>query len=37
MIGKNRKNRVQVEMFSIEEFVLKNHLLRKIEEAIDIT
>ena len=37
MIEKNRKNRDQIEIFSIEEFVPKDHLLRKINEAIDFT
>ena len=37
MIEKNRKNRDQIEIFSIEEFVPKDHLLRKIDEAIDFT
>ena len=34
---KNRKNREQMEIFSIEEFVPKNHLLRKIDAAIDFS
>ena len=33
MIEKHRKNREQVEIFSIEEFVPANHLLRKIDSA----
>ena len=37
MIEKNRKNREQMEIFSIEEFVPKNHLLRKIDAAIDFS
>ena len=37
MIEKNRKKREQMEIFSIEEFVPKNHLLRKIDEAIDFS
>ena len=37
MIEKHRKNREQVEIFSIEEFVPANHLLRKIDSAVDFT
>lgn len=37
MIVKQRENREQVEIFSIEEFVPADHLLRKIESAIDFT
>lgn len=34
---KQRENRKQVEIFSIEEFVPSDHLLRKIDRAIDFT
>lgn len=37
MISKQRENRNQLEMFSIEEFVPSDHLLRKIDRAIDFT
>ena len=37
VIVKQRENREQVEIFSIEEFVPKDHLLRKIDSAIDFT
>ena len=37
MIEKHRENREQVEIFSIEEFVPANHLLRKIDSAVDFT
>ena len=37
MIVKQRGNREQVEIFSIEEFVPADHLLRKIDSAIDFT
>ena len=37
MIVKERKNRNQIEIFSIEEFVPADHLLRKIDSAIDFT
>ena len=37
MIVKQRENREQVEIFSIEEFVPADHLLRKIDSAIDFT
>ena len=34
---KNKENREQVEIFSIEEFVPTDHLLRKIDSAVDFT
>ena len=37
VIVKQRGNREQVEIFSIEEFVPADHLLRKIDSAIDFT
>ena len=37
MIVKSRENREQVEIFSIEEFVPSDHLLRKIDSAVDFT
>lgn len=37
MIEKRREKREQVEIFSIEEFVPANHLLRKIDSAVDFT
>ncbi len=37
MIEKGRKNREQIEFFSIEEFVPSDHLLRKIDRAVDFT
>jgi transposase len=37
VIVKQRENREQVEIFSIEEFVPADHLLRKIDSAIDFT
>ena len=37
MIVKERQNRNQVEMFSTEEFVPRDHLLRKIDSAVDFT
>lgn len=37
MIIKGKENREQVEIFSIEEFVPKDHLLRKIDSAVDFT
>lgn len=37
MIVKQREKREQVEIFSIEEFVPSDHLLRKIDSAIDFT
>ena len=37
MIVKERKKREQVEMFSTEEFVPADHLLRKIDSAVDFT
>ncbi len=35
MIVKERIHRDQLEMFSIEEFVPADHLLRKIDSAVD--
>ena len=37
VIVKQRENRSQMEIFSIEEFVPEEHLLRKIDSAIDFT
>ena len=37
VIVKSRENREQVEIFSIEDFVPANHLLRKIDRAVDFT
>lgn len=37
MIVKQREKREQVEIFSIGEFVPADHLLRKIDSAIDFT
>lgn len=37
MIVKRREQREQVEIFSIEEFVPTDHLLRKIDRAVDFT
>ncbi len=37
MMISNRKERDQVEFFSIEEFVPQEHLLRKIDRAVDFT
>ena len=37
MIVKGKRNREQVEIFSIEEFVPADHLLRKIDSAVDFT
>ena len=37
MIVKQRENRSQMEIFSIEDFVPQEHLLRKIDRAIDFT
>lgn len=37
VIVKERQNRNQVEMFSTEEFVPRDHLLRKIDSAVDFT
>ena len=36
-MAKNKENREQVEIFSIEEFVPTDHLLRKIDSAVDFT
>ena len=35
VIVKQRENRSQMEFFSIDEFVPSNHLLRKIDSAVD--
>ena len=35
MLVKNAENRGQLEFVSLEEMVPQDHLLRKIEEAID--
>lgn len=37
MLKTNRKEREQLEIFSIEEFVPQEHLLRKIDSAVDFT
>jgi len=37
MLSKDKKERSQVEFFSIEDFVPENHLLRNIEKAVDFT
>lgn len=37
MLKKNKQERAQIEFFSIEEYVPKDHLLRKIDEALDFT
>lgn len=37
MLKKDKEERNQVEIFSIEEFVPKDHLLRKIDSAVDFT
>ena len=37
MIVKGRENRDQIEVFSIEEFVPTDHLLRKIDSAVDFS
>ena len=37
MLKTNRKEREQLEIFSIEEFVPQEHLLRKIDTAVDFT
>ena len=37
MIRKNKQERAQMEIFSIEEYVPKDHLLRKIDTALDFT
>ncbi len=37
MLSKNRKERNQIEMFSVEGFVPQDHLLRKIDRAVDFT
>ena len=37
VIVKGRENREQIEIFSIEDFVPSDHLLRKIDSAIDFT
>ena len=35
MVGENKNNSMQMEIVSIEDLVPKDHLLRKIEAAID--
>lgn len=35
MLNKEKENRYQVEFYCIDDLVPKNHLLRKIEEAVD--
>ena len=37
MLKTNRKEREQLEVFSIEEFVPQEHLLRKIDSAVNFT
>lgn len=37
MVVKGKENREQVEIFSIEEFVPSDHILRKIDSAVDFT
>lgn len=37
MLSKEKSERSQIEFFSIEEFIPKEHLLRKIDSAIDFT
>ena len=37
VIVKGRENRDQLEVFSIEEFVPAEHLLRKIDSAVDFS
>jgi len=37
MISKNKQERSQLEFFNIDDFVPKDHLLRKIDSAIDFT
>ena len=37
VIVKGRENRDQLEVFSIEEFVPADHLLRKIDSAVDFS
>lgn len=37
MLRKNKQERAQMEFFSIEEYVPKDHLLRKIDNALDFT
>lgn len=37
MVKKEQSRTAQVEMFSVEEFVPQNHLLRKIDAAVDFT
>ena len=37
MLVKDKENRDQIEFFSIEEFVPEDHLLRKIDSAVDFT
>ena len=37
MLSKDKQERSQMEFFSIEEFVPQEHLLRKIDSAVDFT
>ncbi len=37
MLQKDKKARNQVEFFSVEDYVPENHLLRKIDSAVDFT
>ena len=37
MLGKEENSRTQKEEFCVEDFIPKDHLLRKIEEAIDFS
>jgi len=37
MLRRNKEDRNQIEFFSIEEFVPQDHLLRKIDSAVDFT
>ncbi len=36
MLSENRSERNQMEMFCIDSFVPEDHLLRKIDEALDL-
>ncbi len=37
MLSRDKNKTKQVIIFSMEDFVTKNHLLRKIEEAVDFS
>ncbi len=37
MLGKDKNKKEQVIFFSMEDFVPKDHLLRKIESAVDFS